>query len=137
MKGMTATLASTPLQHAATHLEFLGYRAEPDDSGINFRHDVKPFLRIYGHGDRLIFLVPFGVGSGAAADSGGFAEFLNRANTQTVLCKFYSDGRTLFVQSIYAGPYEKASFGSFFDAFMEEIWAPQKLLPDDVKKFLT
>jgi hypothetical protein len=134
---MTVALASTPLQHATTHLEFLGYRAQPDDSGVNFKHDVKPFLRIYGRGGSLIFLVPFGVGSRALADPAGFVEFLNRVNIQTILCKFYVNGQTLFVQSNYAGPYEKASFGSFFDAFMQEIWAPRELFPEDVKKFLT
>lgn len=126
------------LESAIDHLEFLGYRAQKDDTGVNLTHDKKPFVRIYSDkgSDRVIFLVPFNIGSGARTDPQGFTEFLNRVNNRTALCKFYVNKDRLFVQSLYSGPYEKSSFGSFFDAFLEEVWAPREF-PSDVEKFLT
>jgi hypothetical protein len=126
------------LQDAARHLELLGYRPEFDPTGVNFRREEGPIIRIYPAGDRLIFLVAFGIGANALADRNGFLDFLNRVNTETFLTKFYvNPSNRMFVQSHYAGPFDKARFGTFFDSFIQEMWGPRSWFPDDVKKFLT
>lgn len=96
------------------HLQFLGYEVSNDDKTVIARHPTKPNIIIRTFTEGVLFTSIYGCEEAASFDRAGFLEFINTANTNATISRYYAGtNNNFFLEAWYSGDYRQVDFARF------------------------
>jgi hypothetical protein len=104
---------------------------------LRVSHPTKPYLWVIPIDPGALLRAVFSVNAEAKQNSAGFLAFLNAANQTAVVARYWVHEETLAVAAWYPSPYNKQTFGTFFEQFLTDLWTTALKHPDETKRFLT
>lgn len=101
-------------EQISNHLRFLGYDTNIDDNIIFARHPEKPDVMIEVFIEGVLVASIYGCNDAAKQDRLGYLEFINMANKNARITRYYaSKDSDFFIESWYSGEYSQIDFGRF------------------------
>ncbi|MGI6367009.1 MAG: hypothetical protein ACOX2L_01390 [Anaerolineae bacterium] len=106
------------LEQLAGHLAFLGYQAEPNESGevLRMSHPSRAdfTMRMYLGG--CLMTAWYGTRPQALVEREAFLEAINALNARAAVVRYYVDDEFDFAaEMLYLPPYDRVGFGSVMD----------------------
>lgn len=96
------------------HLQFLGYEVSTDGKMVLARHSTKPNIAVQAFTEGVLFTSIYSCEEIAALDRIGFLEFINQANRNATISRYYADAQNnFFLEAWYAGDYRQVDFARF------------------------
>ncbi|MGQ9829933.1 MAG: hypothetical protein ACUVSW_18950 [Roseiflexus sp.] len=98
----------------AHHLQFLGYEVSTDDKMVLARHSTKPNIAVQTFNEGVLFTSIYSCEEMAALDRIGFLEFINTANRNATISRYYVNAQdNFFLEAWYTGDYRQVDFARF------------------------
>ena len=96
------------------HLQFLGYEVSTDGKMVLARHTTRPNIAVQTFTEGVLFTSIYSCEEIAALDRIGFLEFINAANRNATISRYYTDAQNnFFLEAWYAGDYRQVDFARF------------------------
>jgi hypothetical protein len=113
---MTTTNLDQTREQISTHLRFLGYDVTVDDKTIFARHPKKPNIMLKAFTEGALLTSIYGCDDSAKRDRLGYLEFINTANGNAGIARYYAGKDSeFFIEAWYSGEYRQIDFGRFLD----------------------
>ena len=98
------------------HLSFLGYEITVKENRISAVHPMLSNIVVMEYNEEILLVSVYDSSDLAKKDQIGFLAFLNRANQNSRIVRYYTNkDNDIFMKSWYTGDYEQARFGIFLD----------------------
>lgn len=121
---MTSNIQQSQKELYKSHLEFLGFSIEEDPTDQQElraeRYGQRILIRVFNKGIKLLEI--YSLTEYAQKNRLELLEFVNKANSSG-LCNYYTndDSSLIFITLISMSSYEKSTFGTFLDYFVNEV----------------
>jgi hypothetical protein len=96
------------------HLQFLGYDVRVDGKTVLAHHPTKTNIIIQTFNEGVLFTSIYGCEEAAVIDRIGFLEFINAANGNATISRYYAGSNDdFFLEAWYTGDYRQVDFARF------------------------
>lgn len=113
---MTTPTLDQNREQISNHLRFLGYDVTLQDKTIFARHPNKPNMMLKVFMEGALVTAIYSCHDIAKRDRAGYLEFINTANANAGISRYYCDkDADFFVEAWYSGDYEKITFSRFLE----------------------
>jgi hypothetical protein len=113
------------LRDIADHLGFLGYESEVQEGKQNpfviLRHLRNPNFLLDTFGGVVKCSSLFGLSEEAKSGPAELNSLLNELNRQAMVLKFYTEGESLVLETIFPHDYSKVAFGAFWSMIESDL----------------
>ena len=105
-----------------SHLQFLGYEVTEKESNRLFaRHSSKFNFIVKSFRGGLLLTSFVGCEDAAKSDRAGYLEFINAANSEANLVRYFCDSDSdLVIEGWYCVGYDQVDFGRFMDSWDDD-----------------